>query len=269
MRLRRITSLSNPQVKKIAKLRERRFREETGLTIVEGIREMLCARENSVELIEVYVCPDLLLTRNKEMILTEISSWNISTIETTKRMFSKIAFGDRKEGILAVCRQPKISFEDFTLSRVPLLVIVVSVEKPGNLGAILRVCDGASVDAVLLCEGATDIYNPNVIRASLGTVFSVKVVQSSNEAALKFLHKRKIKVCSTLPDAKTIYTKASLRGPVGIVLGNEQMGLNNFWKRNSALKIKIPMKGKADSLNVSATAAIVVYEAIRQRNALH
>ena len=154
---------------------------------------------------------------------------------------------------------------DFS-SKGSLFVIVECIEKPGNLGAILRTCDGAGIDGVIICDGKTDIYNPNVIRASLGTIFSIKIVVSSNEEALKFLKTKNIKVCATLPLAKKVYTKEDLVNPLAIVVGSEQNGLTDFWVKHADLKVKIPMRGQADSLNVSASTAILLYEIIRQKS---
>ena len=146
------------------------------------------------------------------------------------------------------------------------MIVVECVEKPGNLGAILRTCDGAGVDGVIICDGKTDIYNPNVIRSSMGTVFSVTVVAGANEAAYKFLKSKEIAICTARPQAQTVYTDGNFRRPVAIVVGSEEKGLSEFWAKNSETDLKIPMHGRADSLNVSTSTAILLYEAIRQRN---
>lgn len=233
------------------------------MMIVEGEREILRALEARVDFQEVYV------SRLKNEIpgprVWDFIKSKISVYETTQAVFSKIAYGQKEEGILAVCETPRHSFLDFKSTKSPLFVIIEGVEKPGNLGAILRTCDGAGVTGVMVCDKRTDIYNPNVIRASLGTVFSVKVVTASNEEVLDFLRSKNIKVCATLPQAKTSYTKADLKQPLAVVMGSEEKGLSDFWSQNAQTKVCIPMKGRADSLNVSASAAILLYEAIRQR----
>ena len=189
-----ITSLTNARIKNIVALRARKNREKTGLTIVEGIREVTRAIKAGVVIEEFYFCSDLLndfknddsnipkKTNASDAMIKKLSS-KVSIYETTKSVFSKIAYGDRLEGVLAVCKPQALSLENIPSKADSLFVIVESVEKPGNLGAILRTCDGAGVDGVLICDGKTDIYNPNVIRSSLGTVFSINIGISSNEEA--------------------------------------------------------------------------------------
>lgn len=261
-----ITSFKNPHIKNIIALRERKEREKSKLTIIEGAREMGCAFKAGVEFKEVYICRDFLDDREQQGFVKELESKNVPVFETTKEIFEKISFGDRHEGILAVCRQPKLALKDLKISGHSLFVVVENIEKPGNLGAILRSCDGAGVDGLIICDGATDLYNPNVVRASLGTVFSEKVVESSNEKTFAFLKESSVRIFATAPAAETIYTQADFKGPLAIVLGSEQEGLSGFWITNCDVKIKIPMKGRADSLNVSTTAALVIYEALRQRS---
>lgn len=263
----KITSLGNSRIKHVVQLRDRKQRKKDGLTIVEGIREIERAYEAGVEFREIYTFPNLLKTSKEAVSLVKkLASKDIPVYETTQAVFSKIAYGDRNEGILAVCAPSRITFEDLPSKKCLLFVVVECVEKPGNLGAILRTCDGAGVDGVIICDGKTDIHNPNVIRASLGTIFSVKTVVSSSTEALEFLRSRNAKICATLPKAKTVYTKAKLADTLAVVVGSEQSGLTDFWIKNADLKVNIPMAGYADSLNVSVSAAIVLYEAIRQRS---
>lgn len=272
-----ITSLTNPKVKDIVTLRTRRQREKTGLTVVEGVREIDCALKAGVTFKEFYFCADLLnelkaagngVPKNKntaDALLKKLSS-KVSVYETSKAVFSKMSYGDRAEGVLAVCEPRLQSLEDLPSKDDPLFVVVESVEKPGNLGAILRTCDGVGVDGVIICDGKTDIYNPNVIRASLGAIFTVNVVVSSSEEALKYLRSKKVTICSTLPEAKTIYTNEQLTDSLAVVVGSEKNGLTEFWVQHADLKVRIPMKGLADSLNVSASTAVLLYEIIRQRS---
>jgi len=260
----KITSLSNPRVKHVVGLRNRKPRTESGLTLVEGQREIARALEAGVTFKEFYICCEWV--DHSETLIKQFASLKVPVYETTEAVFSKLSYGDRGEGVLAVCAPQPLSFKDFPSKARSLFVIVESVEKPGNLGAILRTCDGAGVDGVIICDGKTDIYNPNVIRASLGTVFSVKVVVSSNEEAMAFLRSKDIAVCATLPRAKTVYTKAKLTGALAVVVGSEQSGLTDFWVEHADCKVNIPMRGQADSLNVSASTAILLYETIRQRS---
>ncbi len=240
---------------------------EDGLTIVEGVREIARALEGGVTFHVLYICRESI--GNSEVasaLIKELDAHKIPVYETTQSVFSKISYGDRSEGVLAICAPKPRLFKDLSLKPSPLFAIVESVEKPGNLGAILRTCDGAGVDGVIVCDERTDMYNPNVIRASLGTVFSINVVVSSNEEAFEFLKSKSIKICATLPRAETVYTKTDLTGALAVVVGSEQSGLTDFWVQHADLTVKIPMQGRADSLNVSASAAILLYETIRQRS---
>jgi len=270
MQQKKITSLANFRVKNIVQLRNRKHRRGTDATIVEGGREIIRALDSGVVFREVYICSELI--KRAEVfgiiatLIKKFSSQQVPVYETTKSVFSKISYGDRAEGVLAVCAPQPLSLKDLCLKRHPLIVIVESVEKPGNLGAILRTCDGAGVDGIIICDGKTDIYNPNVIRASLGTVFSLRVVGSSNEEAFQFLRSKNIQICATSPTAKTVYTKTEFSGSLAVVVGSEQNGLTDFWLRHADFKVRIPMRGSADSLNVSASTAILLYEIVRQKS---
>jgi len=243
-----ITSLTNARVKNIVQLRGRKRRKEAGSTIVEGEREIGLALKAGVVFKEFYFCADLLKDLKADDI-TATSSHNVadpfirklsskvSIYETTKEVFSKMSYGERAEGVLAVCEPRSLFLGDLSSKSNPLFVIVESVEKPGNLGAILRTCDGAGVDGVIICNAQTDIYNPNVIRSSLGAIFSVNVVVSSNEKALKYLRSKNITICAALPQAKTVYTKEKLTNALAIVLGSEQNGLTQFLRKISDINI--------------------------------
>lgn len=261
-----ITSFSNPQIKNVAALRERKAREASGLTVVEGVREISAAVAAQVPVKELYVCREFFADRGEEKLLKQLGP-DVNAFEVPRAVFEKISYGDRQEGVLAVCAPKVYQLKDLKLKDNPLVVILESVEKPGNLGAVLRSCDGAGVDALFLCGQVTDVYNPNVIRASIGTVFNIPVIVSGNEEIAGFLKKSKIRSAAAAVEAKTVYAQADLKGAIAIVLGSEQDGLSEFWLKNSQVQVKIPMMGKADSLNVSTTAAILIYEALRQRGA--
>jgi TrmH family RNA methyltransferase len=260
-----ITSTSNLKIKNVIRLRDRKERARTGLTIVEGFREVARADEAGVKFEEFYYCPKLIADVQERAAAERISLKSILSFETTEQVFGKIAFGERFEGVLGVCRQPSYKLGDLKLSANPFIVIVERIEKPGNLGAILRTCDAAGVDGLIVSEGATDIYNPNVIRASIGTVFSVKPVASDSRAVFEFLKKANIKVFVASPEAQMFYTKASYADGLAIVLGSEEKGVSDFWTSHADKTIKIPMLGVADSLNVSTAAAVLIFEAVRQR----
>lgn len=269
----KITSLTNPHVKELVRLRTGGHRKSAGVTIVDGSREILRAMEAGIEFKEFYVSPELLGRGEEEKQLQAgLSGVKVPVFEVTRIVFAKIAYGDRQEGVLGICEPPKRSLADLQLRSKPclsgrqaLIVIIEHVEKPGNLGAILRTCDAAGVSGVIVCDSKTDLYNPNVIRASVGTIFTVHTVQCSNDEVLRFLRTKGIKAYAASPQAQTIYTQINLTGAVAIVLGSEQEGLSDFWDKNADARVKIPMRGHADSLNVSASAAILIYEAIRQR----
>lgn len=261
-----ITSTQNVLVKYIVTLREPKVRKNEGVTIIDGVRELKRAFEAGIKPDKVLFCPQLFSGRREEELIEQLARQGVELIEVNNMVFAKMAFGDRHEGILALASVSAKTLAQLKLPANPLVVIVESVEKPGNLGAILRTCDGAGVDALIVCDPKTDVYNPNVIRASVGTVFSVPVVTTSKDSALKFLQQKKVKICGAFVDAPALYTNANLSGPLAITLGTEDEGLSDFWAKHADIKVKIPMLGIADSLNVSASAAIIIYEALRQRN---
>lgn len=267
----KITSFSNPKIKDVAKLRERRERTRTGLTVVEGIREVAAAIKSGVEITEVFICPSLYEGQAQgdvDTILQGLES-KAEISEVSKEIFDKICFGERSEGIVALGRAKIKTLKDLKVKKNPLLMLIESVEKPGNLGAILRTCDAAGIDALLVCDAATDIYNPNVIRASLGTVFSVDVVAGSTEDISAFLKSNKIKIIAATPSGNKNYTSLDLRLGIVLALGSEMSGLSDFWLKAADERAFIPMKGQADSLNTSVAAALMAYEAIRQRSEGH
>ncbi len=236
-----------------------------GLTLVDGIREIRSALKASVEIAECFLCPQLIRNAEGKDLLRLLKQQDFSISEVTPEIFAKISFGDRQEGILVVAQIPPSNLDSLPLQAEPLLIVVEHLEKPGNLGAILRTADTAGVGAVLVCDPATDIFNPNVIRASLGAVFAVPCAVCSNQEAWNFLKKRGIRILASTPAATTLYTQVRMTRPVAIVLGSEESGLSSFWEKLADEKIKIPMAGQVNSLNVSAAAAILVYEALRQR----
>jgi len=261
----RISSPTNLKIKRIVQLRKRRSREEQGTTIVEGLRELTRGLEAKIDFHELYYSQVAPVPFQYQEIIKRFKVLGKPVYEVPSTVFSKIAYAGQTQGILATGKARPLTFADFPKKQNPLYVIIERLEKPGNLGAILRTCDGAGVDGVIICDGKTDLYNPNVIRASQGAVFSVKALVSSNEEAVDFLRSRDIKICAAVPDAKQVYTDISFKGPLGIVVGSEMEGLSGFWLSHCAVHIRIPMRGQSDSLNVSTSTAILLYEAIRQR----
>jgi TrmH family RNA methyltransferase len=187
--------------------------------------------------------------------------------ETSPKVFSRMAYGDKEEGIIALANIRHKTLADLRPGKMPLLLVLEGIEKPGNVGAILRTAGAVGVDGVILTEGATDLYNPNTIRASLGAVFSVDAVASDNQKTYDFLNKHKIPVIAATPQAKKNYLQADLRGALALVMGSEEAGLSPFWLKHADTSVLIPMNAAVDSLNVSTSAAILLYEIIRQRSA--
>jgi TrmH family RNA methyltransferase len=257
-----ITSLQNPRVKHLVKLRDdKRQRREDGLLLVEGYDEIQLALSAGHR-------PRTLISA-PELVFQQIIEANAENITVNRAVFEKMSYRENPDGWLGVFPIPQTSFADLKLSQSPLIVVAESVEKPGNLGAILRTADAAHVDALLVCDPRVDVWNPNVVRASRGAVFSVPVVETDNEAALKWLNAHGIRVLAATPSAEELYFQINLREPVAIAVGTEDEGLTEFWMYGADLKVKIPMMGKVNSLNVSVSAALVLYEAVRQRSHQH
>ena len=256
----KITSLQNPLVKKALSLREARERRALGMTIIDGMREIRRAFDVGVILDKVFYVKD-----QQGDLLKQLQAKKIELVEVSIQVMDKLSFGDRHEGIIALAKTPTMALKDLKLSSQPLVVVLESLEKPGNLGAILRTCDGVGVEAVLVCDPKTDVYNPNVIRASTGVIFSIPVVAASAGEIKLFLKSKKFKICAAVPAAKKLYTHENLKGALALVLGSEDQGLSDFWIDQADVTIKIPMNGVADSLNVSTSAAIILYESLRQR----
>ena len=261
-----IASPSNPRIRATARLRDRRERDATGLTLVDGTREVRRALDAGAGVVEAFVCEPLLAGEDARAALDALADHSIPTISTTEAAFAKVAFGDRADGLVAVVRIPPMRLDDLALPDDPLIVVVEAVEKPGNLGAVLRSADGAGVDALIAASPRTDLMNPNAIRASAGTIFSVPLASASTDEVIDWLGRRSIPIVATLVDAGTLYTDADLAGPLAIAFGSEATGLTEPWRAHGVSAVRLPMLGIADSLNVSVSAAVVLYEARRQRD---
>ena len=250
-----LTSPQNPKIKDLLNLetssRERRAR---GLFVVEGRREFDRAVASGFEPVTVFV-------REGETDAPE------ADFVVSRAVYEKIAYRGGTEGVVAVMRARHIALEDIPLSPTPLVIVLEQVEKPGNLGAVLRTADAAGVDAVLVCDPLTDLYNPNLIRASLGAVFSVPVAVSPSEEAYAWLAAHGIAVLTAQLQDSDPYDEADLARPVALVFGAEDCGLSDFWRQRASAHIRIPMAGLMDSLNVSVSAAVLAFEAVRQRKA--
>jgi len=254
-----ITSSQNPKIKHIVKLREdKRQRQHDGLMLVEGYDELNFALASGLQPQSLLTAPDL-ATQTIDISKTEL-------LTVSRSVFEKISYRDNPDGWLGIFPIPKVSIEGIKLSTTPLVIVAESIEKPGNLGAILRTADAAHVDAVIVCDPLVDIWNPNVVRASRGTLFSVPTVEAENSAVLEWLRAKKIQVLAASPSADVLYTEARFDQPAAIAVGTEDKGLTDFWMSHADIKVKIPMMGKVNSLNVSIATALITYEAIRQRS---
>ena len=225
--------------------------------LVEGRDELTLALSSGLE-------PQSLLTA-PELDPAPINTASAEITTVTRAVFEKISYRDNPDGWLGIFPIPQRSLDDLTLSETPLVIVAESVEKPGNLGAILRTADAAGVDAVIVCDPRVDLWNPNVIRASRGAVFTVPTVEADSPNALAWLRSRKMRVLAATPSAEVLHTDVDLKNPIAIAVGTEDEGLTDFWMQNADIKVKIPMVGKVNSLNVSIATALIAYECVRQR----
>jgi TrmH family RNA methyltransferase len=266
MPVEKITSVQNAGIKRVARFRAKKGRDAKNLTIVEGVREVRQALNAGLRFSCAYVCREGVYHCPDELI-AQLEARKVKVFEAGCAVYDKISYGDRKEGALALVEPPLYTLDGLKLGAAPLVVIMESVEKPGNLGAVLRTCDGAGVDALLVCDERTDIYNPNVVRSSLGAAFTVPSVACTKEEALAFLRARGIRIFAAVVQADQYYFTKDMSGACAVVMGSEQDGLSEFWRREADENVRIPMNGKVDSLNVSVSAAVLIYEAVRQRAA--
>jgi len=257
----KIESLQNEKIKNIVKLRKIcQERKRQGLFLIEGWREINLALKVGVEIDSIFYCQDYI---EQELKIDEEK-----IIEVSKKVFDKIAYRENPDGFLAVARAEQEKLANIKLSPKPLIVILEAVEKPGNLGAILRTADAAGVDAVIINDSNTDIHNPNVIRASQGASFTVPIVLSTIEETVEFCRSHQIKMFATMPEAKKQYTEINYNTGCAVIMGAEDKGLSEKWLKAADEKIKIKMSGKIDSLNVSVSTAIILFEALRRRSGL-
>ena len=261
-----ITSPSNPKLKYVVRLRSCATREESGEMIVEGYRECRRALDLGYHPRAIFHCPDLYLkSENEPALVADAQKAGAEVYTCSKVCFEKIAYKERPDRLLMVGPHVSIKLKDLKLPENALVIVTEAIEKPGNLGTILRSADAAKVAAVIVCDRTTDIHNPNVVRASTGTMFSVPIVEATSDEALQFLKAHNFKILAATPHAAKLHFEVNLTGNVAIALGAEQYGLTAKWMDGAELRVRIPMLGLADSLNVSAAATILVYEAVRQR----
>lgn len=270
MKTTELSSLQNPHVKKVVGLRDRRDRDKANCFIIEGYRELLRAVDAGILVKELYICPPFFLGENEHSLISRIASQGAVIYECTKPVFEKISYRDRPDGLLAVAPQMHKTLHDLDkiLKKIvnPFLVVAEAIEKPGNLGTILRSCDAVGADALIVCDRCTDIHNPNVVRASVGTLFTVPVVEAEGKSTLQWLKDKQITIAAATPSAQKNYTDANFKGPLAIAVGTEQYGLSDLWMKEANLQVRIPMQGIADSLNVATATTVLLYEVLRQRS---
>src|SRR3989338_112195 len=257
-----LTSPHNPRIKEAVNLRESDYRKKSGLFLIEGRREFKLALTSQIEIKDVFLCLEFLEITDLPV---ELKKKGIITCEVSSEVYNKIAFGNRKEGIVAIAREPRLSLTDLKLKNNSLLIVLEKIEKPGNLGAIVRTADASGADAVIASDSIIDIYNPNAVRSSLGALFTTQVVGAQAKEIIPWLRSNSIKIICALPRGDSSYTAVNFRESCAIVLGSEDKGLGDLWKDNADYRVRIPMLGKSDSLNVATAAGVLLYEALRQR----
>lgn len=261
----RITSTKNPHVKAALDLRERRGREQTGTTLVDGTREIARALTGGARLLELFV-DDERLRGDAPVVVDRARESGARIVPVADTVLDRLAYGERSDGLVAIVRIPDVRVGSLALPANPLVVVLEAVEKPGNLGAVLRSADGAGADAVIAADPRTDLFNPNAIRASLGTIFTVAVAAGASTEVRERLAGAGVRILAARVDGSVPYTDVDLTGPVALVLGSEVDGLTDAWRGDDVTAVRLPMAGIADSLNVSITAAVLLYEARRQRD---
>ncbi len=273
-----IKSLQNQRIKSAIKLRERKGRQAQGRILVDGLREIGHAWEAGLQFLELFTCTPHLHDVNAQALLAKIEQATGGTsrpasalmplrrFEVTPQVWDKLTFGNRQDGLLAVATPPSVELAELPVRSAPFFVVLDGVEKPGNVGAVIRSADGAGADAVILTNAATDLYNPNTIRASLGTIFHMPVVSTGQDEVLEWFDEHRVaRFITAVDDTTTDYTELKFNGPTAIVLGSEAYGVSDGWKTGAYRTMHLPMLGRADSLNVSAAAAAILYEVVRQR----
>ncbi len=271
MRIENITSAQNAKIKELLALQEKsKERRKKGLFVVEGRREIIHCVEAGYEPHTFFICRDIITEKEFDSILGAVEEnfcgKMCQIIEIPQHLYDKVAYRGGTEGVIAEMHCKEMSLDSLKLKKNPLVVVLESVEKPGNLGAVLRSADASGVDAVIVCDPLTDMYNPNLIRSSIGAIFTVPVATATSEEAIAWLKSNGIKIYTAQLQDSEWYYDTDMKGGTAIVMGTEATGLTNVWRKAADAHIKIPMLGRLDSLNVSVSAAILMFEAVRQRN---
>ncbi len=267
-----ITSPQNPLIKRLLSLKNKRDRDQEGCFVIEGEKEIIYALQANIRIDTLFYCEELFKDNEKWTDLDcvyeslRLRKFSGNMREVDKKIFAKIAYRENSGGVVAIAKTPKAGVDSFVLNENSFILVLHGIEKPGNLGALLRTADGAGVDSVIVCDGCVDLYNPNVIRSSLGAIFTIPVVTGSSSNLLPWLKASQCRIVASTPVDALDYHSADYQGPIAIVLGSEKDGLPQEWLEAADEKIKIPMLGQMDSLNVSTSGAVLIYEALRQRS---
>lgn len=266
---RHLTSLQNLQVKQAVHLRDRHERDKTGLFLIEGYREILRAAHAGWKINTLLTCSDLFLGTNESSLIQSLVSRGTQILTCSEKVFQKMSYRDRPDGLLAIAPQKRLTLEELKqqkqIDEIAFFVIAEAIEKPGNLGTILRSSDAVGIGGLIVCDRCTDIYNPNVVRASVGTLFTVPTVEAAGEETLQWLKAQGIAILAATPSATQEFTQVDLVRPLAIAVGTEQLGLSERWMQQADLQVRIPMNGVADSLNVAMATTLLLYEVYRQR----
>lgn len=262
MSLPTITSPHNPRIKSAAKLRKRRSRQRQGRIIIDGLREIARAVEADIPLAEIFYVPEQ-CGEEVQSLLQQATASGAETLAVTPPLMERLAYGERNEGLVATAPLPLRELAGLALPERPLVAVLEGLEKPGNVGAVLRTADGAGLDAVLVADAGTDVFNPNTIRASLGAVFSLPLAVAPAGEVLAWLRERHFRLLAARVDGAVDYRQADYAAPAALILGSEAGGLSELWQAEDMTALQVPMRGHTDSLNVAATAAVLFYEARR------
>ncbi|MBA3815418.1 MAG: RNA methyltransferase [Parachlamydiaceae bacterium] len=264
-----ISSLQNPGVKQLVKLRDRSERETTDQFLIEGYRELFRAVDAGYPIETLYICPELFLGENEQALIERITHKGGRLLTCSEAVFRKISYRDRPDGLVALAPQQHLKLmhldKKILHNATPFLVVAEAIEKPGNLGTILRSSDAVGLDGLIVCDRCTDIHNPNVVRASVGTLFTVPVVEAEGQETLEWLKSKGISILAATPSATLEFTEVDMTGPLAIAVGTEQLGLSKRWMKQADIQVRIPMCGIADSLNVAMATTLLLYEALKQR----
>ena len=261
-----ITSPQNTKIKTLKKLDKAAERREQDVFVIEGMRELCLADGAGYEITQLFICEEL-LTESETYNLKQCNLNGTEVFEINKEVYESVAYRGTTEGVIATAKPKTHTLDQLKLSTDPLILVIEGVEKPGNLGAMLRTCDAVGVDAVIVCDTKTDIYNPNAVRSGVGTVFTVQIAVAAADEVINYLREHNITTYAAELTATEFHYEKNFAKPIAIVVGDEASGLSQQWMEAADEHIKIPMLGRIDSLNVSVSAAVLLYEALRQRSA--